>query len=60
MITSDARIGCNGSIGWMGAAVPWRNYYNFSSVGECHAKMLTLGWDNNALAWYCTNLGLKS
>lgn len=58
-ITADTRIGCNGTTGWGGTAVPCRNYYNFANVNDCHSKLLSLGWDNNALAWYCTNLGLK-
>ncbi|QPF81732.1 hypothetical protein IC762_18095 [Bradyrhizobium genosp. L] len=59
-VTSDTRIGCNGSTGWIGAAVPCRNYYKFTNVGECHIKLQSLGWDNNAQAWYCSNLGLKN
>jgi hypothetical protein len=39
-ITADTRIGCNGTTGWGGTAVPCRNYYNFANVNDCHSKLL--------------------
>jgi hypothetical protein len=50
---------CNG-MGWPRfSAVPCRNYYNFANYAACADKIRAMGWRDNDVWWYCSNLGLK-
>lgn len=49
---------CN-AMSWRFSAVPCRNVLNFPNYAACGDKVRAMGWRENDIWWYCSNLGLK-
>jgi len=49
---------CN-AMSWRFSAVPCRNVLNFPNYAACGDKVRAIGWRENDIWWYCSNLGLK-